>query len=38
MSEKADHSLLEKLNKAGYKSTKKILEEEIGVLAKKTKI
>ena len=38
MSEKADRTLLEKLNKAGYKSTNKILEEEIGVLAKKTKI
>jgi hypothetical protein len=38
MSEKADRSLLEKLNKAGYKSTNKILEEEISVLAKKTKI
>jgi len=38
MSEKADRSLLEKLNKAGYKTTNKILEEEIDVLAKKTKI
>jgi hypothetical protein len=38
MSEKADRSLLEKLNKAGFKSTNKILEEEISVLAKKTKI
>ena len=38
MSEKADRTLLEKLNKAGYKSTNKILEEEISVLAKKTKI
>tara|TARA_Y100000589_G_scaffold332039_1_gene388740 strand:+ start:9193 stop:12573 length:3381 start_codon:yes stop_codon:yes gene_type:complete len=37
-SEKADQSLLEKLNKNGYKTPSSVIEEDIELLAKKTEI